>query len=68
MQRDMLSITKQPRMSYVFLRERRQRNTQKQGTITMKAKRGLNIVALGDVLDHNILGLLWCKESILELF
>lgn len=55
-------------MSYVFLRERRQRNTQKQGTITMKAKRGLNIVALGDVLDHNILGLLWCKESILELF
>lgn len=35
-------------MSDVFLREKRQRKTQKQGTVTMKAENGLNTVAQGD--------------------
>lgn len=47
MQRDTLSIAKPPRMSYVFLREKRQRKTQKQGTVTVETERGLSTVAWG---------------------
>lgn len=69
MQRDMLSITKPPRMSYVFLREKRQRKTEKQGAVTEKTERGLSKVLWPEelLLDHDIQGLLQCKGSDLEL-